>query len=180
MNKSIGFVILVWNSEKVIEKCLSSIVDLKKITPKVVVVDNGSSDNTFSIVDSYVKNYPSIIDSIKYEYNKGTTVSRNAGLKKLLENQLDYYCILDSDTVINDEAFSILIDKMESNSIYGLIGPTMVSSSGIEQISARPFPTILEKFFKAVPIGSLQKIGERIEKKKMFMIRMEKVILLII
>lgn len=165
MNKSIGFVILVWNSEKVIEKCLSSIVDLKKITPKVVVVDNGSSDNTFSIVDSYVKNYPSIIDSIKYEYNKGTTVSRNAGLKKLLENQLDYYCILDSDTVINDEAFSILIDKMESNSIYGLIGPTMVSSSGIEQISARPFPTILEKFFKAVPIGYLQKIGERIEKK---------------
>jgi len=165
MNRSIGFVILVWNSEKVIERCLSSILGLKKIIPKVVVVDNGSSDNTVCIVDGFVEKYPYIFECIKYGYNKGTTVSRNAGLKNLLDNHLDYYCILDSDTVVNDVAFSILIDKMESNSKYGLIGPTMVSSSGIEQISARPFPTVLEKLFKAVPIGFLQKIGERIEKQ---------------
>lgn len=165
MKRTIGFVILSWNSEKVIEKCLNSIIGLKLITPKVVVVDNGSCDNTVCIVDSFTKRYPSTFECIKYEYNNGTTVSRNAGLKKLLNNNLDYYCILDSDTVINDDAFSILIENMESNPRYGIIGPTMVSSSGIEQISARPFPTVLEKFFKAVPIGFIQKIGEKIEKQ---------------
>ena len=42
MGNRIGFVILTWNSEHVIENCLNSIVSLKDIMPKVVIVDNGS------------------------------------------------------------------------------------------------------------------------------------------
>ena len=164
--KSIGFVILVWNSEKVIEKCIKSIIELKQIEPKVVIVDNGSKDSTPSIIDKYLEENPNIIERIVYPTNKGTTISRNAGIKLVSEEQLDYYCILDSDTVINDEALIKLMDELEKNPRYGMIGPKMISSNGIVQISARAFPTLLEKIYKAFPNSSLQARGEALEKQK--------------
>lgn len=164
-NPRVGFVILVWNSEKVIGKCLSSIRGLKLIDPYAVIVDNGSHDNSLSIVDSFIREAPSIFDKIHYDVNKGTTVSRNDGLKKLLGKNLDYYCILDSDTEISDEAFCTLVNEMEQHAEYGIIGPTMVTSGGLMQISARSFPTVMEKIYKAIPIKALQVKGERMERQ---------------
>ena len=161
----IAFVILVWNSERVIDKCLKSIVNLKKITPTVVVVDNGSTDSTSIIVDKYVSSYPNLIQSITYKENKGTTVSRNCGIKFLKERNPDYYCILDSDTEITDEAFLKLISEFIKHPQYGMIGPEMHSSNGIVQMSARAFPTLLEKVCKAVPNKKFQKRGEDMEKQ---------------
>lgn len=161
----IAFVILAWNSERVIDKCLKSITNLKKITPTVVVVDNGSTDSTPQIIDKYVSAYPKLIQTITYKENKGTTVSRNAGIKLLKKQNPDYYCILDSDTEITDEAFLKLISEFEKNPKYGLIGPEMHSSNGIVQMSARAFPTLLEKIYKAAPSKNLQKKGELMEKQ---------------
>lgn len=161
----IAFVILVWNSERVIDKCLKSIVNLKKLTPTVVVVDNGSTDSTSQIINKYVSSYPNLIQTITYRENKGTTVSRNDGIKLLKKQNPDYYCILDSDTEITDEAFLKLISEFEKNPKYGLIGPEMHSSNGIVQMSARAFPTLLEKIYKAVPSKNLQKKGEVMEKQ---------------
>ena len=161
----IGFVILVWNSEKVIDKCLKSIVDLKKIIPIIVVIDNGSTDSTQLILMKYMSMYPNLMQIITYKENKGTTVSRNDGIKLLKNCNLDYYCILDSDTEISDEAFIKLISELKKNPCYGLIGPEMRSSNGIVQMSARAFPTLLEKFYKAMPSKSFQKKGEEMEKQ---------------
>lgn len=161
MKKRIGFVILVWNSEKVIDKCLLSICNLKQVEPFIVLVDNGSSDNSINIVNQYIDKLH--LELIKYDYNMGTTVSRNAGIRRLKQVRPDYYCILDSDTEVNDEAFAKLIMEMDKNPTYGIIGPTLVSSSGLVQMSARSFPTALEKFYKAVPIKRIQAKGEKME-----------------
>lgn len=161
--KTIGFVILVWNSEKVIDKCLKSIVDLEQIIPSVVVVDNGSTDSTPKILDNYIGHYPKVIHKICYKVNMGTTISRNDGLKLLLQEDLDYYCILDSDTEISDGAFLKLIDELKENEKYGLIGPKMITSSGVVQMSARSFPTLLEKFCKAFPSEKIQNKGYAME-----------------
>lgn len=161
----IGFVILVWNSEKVIDKCLKSIVNLKEISPHIVVVDNGSTDTTPDIVDNYIERYPQIIQKITYKENKGTTISRNDGIKLLVDKKLDYYCILDSDTEISDKAFLKLVYEMEQHPKYGMIGPLMASSNGVEQMSARAFPTMLEKIYKAIPSEKCNKKGEAMEKQ---------------
>lgn len=157
----IGFVILVWNSEKVADACLKSIAELKMILPQVVVVDNGSTDGTVQIVNRYIEENPRSISMIHYDENRGTTISRNAGIKALKD--VDYYCILDSDTVVNDEAFLKLIHEMEQHPKYGIIGPTMMASSGVVQMSARCFPTLQEKICKGVPVKWLQKKGEEME-----------------
>ena len=118
MKTRIGFVILVWNSEKVIDKCLYSISNLERIEPVVIVVDNGSTDNTISIVEKYVTKF--MLDIIRYEQNMGTTISRNAGIRKLETLKPDYYCVLDSDTEVNDDAF-VIAYSLKNNIIKVLI-----------------------------------------------------------
>lgn len=159
----IGYVVLAWNSEKVIDKCLRSISNLKDVEPLVVIVDNGSTDSTMAIVEKYIRSNPKQFSAIHYAENKGTTISRNDGLKRLMPASPDYFCILDSDTEINDVAFLKMIEEMESHPKYGLIGPAMITSSGVEQMSARCFPTVMEKVYKAAPIKSLQAKGEEME-----------------
>lgn len=166
MNKlKIGFVILTWNSEKVIGKCLRSIANLASVCPYVIVIDNGSSDNTHSIVRQYRREFAGRFQLLKFPKNVGTTISRNAGIRKLRGRGLDFICILDSDTEVNDEALQLLNREMQLHPEYGIIGPTLVTSGGVVQMSARCFPTALEKLYKACPFASVQAKGEAMEKQ---------------
>ena len=162
----IGFVILTWNSEKVIDSCLASIAALEAVEPYAVIIDNGSSDGTLRIVSGYKKRYPALFAALRYKQNIGTTVSRNAGIKRLLERGVDYICVLDSDTAVNDGAFVKLIAEMDEHPEYGVIGPKLVTSGGVVQMSARCFPTALEKLYKACPVKAVQARGEAMEKQE--------------
>lgn len=159
---SVGFVILVWNSQNVIKACLSSILNMDDIDTYVVLIDNGSTDHSIKYAQNIIKDDNSF-EIIRYKKNIGTTVSRNLGLLKLKEKNVDYYCILDSDTIVNQEAFIKMTYELENHHEYGIIGPQMIDSKGISQISARAFPTLLEKLYKGIPIKTLQKLGEKME-----------------
>lgn len=159
----IGFVILTWNSEKVIGKCLESVFSLEQAESYAVVVDNGSTDGTRSLLDNFAREYPQRFSLICYPENRGTTVTRNEGIRRASAWSPDYYCILDSDTRVNDAAFYTMIEEMEIHPEYGLIGPSMVNSQGVPQVSARCFPTLHEKLMKVAPVAALQKLGEKIE-----------------
>lgn len=160
---TIGFVILTWNSEKFIGNCLESVFALEQVEPYAVVVDNGSTDGTCSLLEGFTKEYPERFTLIRYSENRGTTVTRNIGIQQVSAWSPDYYCILDSDTQINDAAFCALIEEMEIHPEYGLIGPSMVNSRGVPQVSARCFPTLHEKLVKVAPVAALQKLGEKME-----------------
>lgn len=162
---SIAFVILTWNSEKYIGKCINSILTLKKYNTFIYVVDNGSTDKTVQIINQLENKYKDNgkIFLIRYEKNMGTTVSRNAALKKV-DHVIDYICILDSDTEINENAIDILVEQLLENEEYGVIGPKMIAPDGSVQQSGRNIPTIVEKMLKALPLKVTQRIGEHIER----------------
>ena len=159
----IGFVILTWNSEKVIDNCMRSIFELKSVEPYIFIADNGSTDKTTELIRQYETKLSDHFTVLQYHENKGTTVPRNVGIKQMMESETDYICILDSDTIVNDEAFIKLDTEMKKHLNYGIIGPSLVTSGGLLQMSARCFPTLLEKFYKAVPVKSLQRRGELME-----------------
>ncbi|MBQ6479660.1 MAG: glycosyltransferase, partial [Anaerolineaceae bacterium] len=76
----ISFVILTWNSEKVISACLDSIAEISEQDKEIIIVDNGSSDKTVEIIDQFIKaNSQITIRLIQLEKNYGTTISRNLG-----------------------------------------------------------------------------------------------------
>lgn len=159
----IGFAILTWNSEKVIDACLDSISGLSSVEPRIVLVDNGSTDNTVLIIEKFIQRTSIPVELIQFSKNMGTTIPRNVALHRLMDVRPDYYCILDSDTVVNDAAFLTMITELSKHQQYGIIGPEMRTTTGYIQMSARSFPTLLEKLCKGIPSKYLQAKGEQME-----------------
>lgn len=160
----VGFVILTWNSDRYIEKCLESIVQMTSIKSSVYVIDNGSSDNTVDIVKKFEneKFSNAKIDMVKLPCNYGTTKSRNIGIRKL-QDMCRYICVLDSDTVINENAIITLINTLEADDRNGIAGPCMKDENGKIQNSGRKIPTATVKLLKVLPVEKLKKKAEAME-----------------
>ena len=163
----VGFVILTWNSENCIYNCLSSIfsLDVGKLCGEIIVIDNGSVDRTVEQIDKAIANYNRksgfTCEVYKLEQNYGTTFSRNIGIKRLIEEDVDYICILDSDTVVNTNAILTLEKALDADRTIGIIGPRMKDENSVYQHSGRNLPTLTEKLFKILPVKVLQEKGIR-------------------
>lgn len=160
--KHLGFVILTWNSQNYIENCIISIqrICTNSLVPHIVVIDNGSIDNTVALVKRSFEQQKNC-DSKLFELKKnwGTTYSRNIGIKYLLELGIEYICVLDSDTKVNANAMETLISVLEKYDDCGIVGPRMHDKNGIYQRSGRQIPTVTEKLMKVLPIKTLQRKG---------------------
>lgn len=156
--KKISFVILSYNSEKYLKQCIESVLSIKNYDIHIYITDNGSKDNSISVIKEF-NNLK--ITLIELEKNYGTTISRNKALD--LISSTDYICILDSDTVINEDAIQKMVNYLDENQDIGLVGPSMIGSDGKEQIPYRKFPTWKIKILKAIPCNKINKIGEKLE-----------------
>lgn len=157
------FIILTWNSEKYINKCLNSVSSLpfKRLT--IFVVDNGSSDMSKVLTQNIAQKNASI-KLIPLDCNMGTTKSRNIALKKIPEST-DYVCILDSDTEVNSDAFTTMVQHLQQdvNHSIGIIGPRMHNANGEYQLTGRNLPTGKIKLLKASPFVRLKQKGSSLE-----------------
>ena len=152
---TLAFVILTWNSERVIERCVRSVFALKSFDVSAYVVDNGSSDKTVEILDALTQEY-SQLHVIKRAVNEGTTIPRNLALKEISPDT-DYICVLDSDTEVNDGAIQEMVNTL-SNKRVGIVGPEMRNEEGVLQ--AQRWGESLEFYSypsdqKVVPVGYL-------------------------
>jgi GT2 family glycosyltransferase len=125
------------------------------------VVDNGSTDGTVETLQ-VLSSQNERVKLHLLDYNVGTTVSRNLALREV-SPQANYVCILDSDTVVNRDAFYKMICVLEGDSSIGVVGPTMANSAGDEQLSGRCLPTLAIKLGKAIHFGGFAERAARSE-----------------
>ena len=108
----ITIIITVYNKEESLYKCLSSL--LKQDTDKfeIIVVDDGSSDNSLSICKNVLKNrvYSKIIN----QQHGGVSAARNKGLQLA---KTDYIMFLDSDDWLEKDTISKLLYTIENQKL---------------------------------------------------------------
>ena len=112
MNKcKLSIIVPVYGVEKYIDKCLNSLVkqSLKEI--EVIVVNDGTKDNSQKIIDKYVKKYPDKIKSYIKE-NGGQGSARNYGLKKASGEYIGY---VDSNDFVEKDMYKKLYNKAKEN-----------------------------------------------------------------
>ncbi len=105
---SVSVIIPVYNSERYIEETLSSVFDQTISCYEIIVIDDGSTDDTFHIIQNYKK-------KIRYvrQDHKGVSAARNRGLSLA---RGDYVAFLDADDLCKLGKLQKQIDILEKNS----------------------------------------------------------------
>jgi glycosyltransferase involved in cell wall biosynthesis len=100
-----------YNYEKYIGKTIESIVNQNYNEFEHIIIDDGSTDDSIKIIESYVKQFPSKIILIRQE-NKGQTSAINVGMKRATG---DIICWINSDDTFCENIFKDIITCFEIN-----------------------------------------------------------------
>lgn len=118
--KVLSIIIPMYNMENYIGKCLQSLLDIPTECLEsidIIVVNDGSKDQSLRIATSYQKKYPEVIQVIDKENgNYGSCI--NAGLAKALGT---YVKVLDSDDYFSSVGLSAILGKISSIPVMDMI-----------------------------------------------------------
>ncbi|WP_195218180.1 glycosyltransferase family 2 protein [Turicibacter sanguinis] len=89
----ISIIVPIYNVEAYLPTCLDSLVSQTYKDIEIICIDDGSTDKSSIILDSYVSRYPYLIRAFTI-LNKGLSGARNEGLKYATG---EYICFIDSD-----------------------------------------------------------------------------------
>ena len=108
----VSIVIPVYNVEKYIEECLESAINQTLNDIEIIVVNDGSTDNSLEKVKPYEKKYNNV--RIINQTNKGLSGARNTGLRNATG---EYIYFLDSDDYISLESMEYCYKKCKENDL---------------------------------------------------------------
>ncbi len=108
--KKVSVIIPVYNVEDYLEKCLDSVVNQTLKDIEIIVVNDGSPDNSQKIIDEYKKKDKRIISIMKE--NGGQASARNLGIKKA---RGEFLCFVDSDDWIELDMLEVLYNNAKEN-----------------------------------------------------------------
>ena len=133
----ISFIIVNWNTCKLLLDCLHSIENtVTGFIHEIVVVDNGSDDGS---VREVKQQFGTQVILIENSANRGFAQANNQALRIA---QGRYIVLLNSDTVLQESAISTLMAFLENNPAAAAIGPRMIDSDGSLQNSYDNFPSL--------------------------------------
>lgn len=106
MNPLISVVIPVYNVSKYLKQCLDSIVNQTYKDLQIILVNDGSTDDSLSVCEEYQELDPRVI--VISQVNKGVASARNIGIENA---KGDYITFVDSDDWLVENCLFQLIDK---------------------------------------------------------------------
>lgn len=131
MLPKVSIIIPIYNSEKYIEKCIESAINQSYRNIEVVIVDDGSIDNSYKVVESYLNNDTRI--SYYKKVNGGPSSARNFGINNCKGSFITF---LDADDFINEKYIESLLKVMlEENLDIVACGYIDVSKFGIIKLN---------------------------------------------
>ena len=109
----ISVIVPVYNTEKYVEKCLDSICNQKLNDLELIIVNDGSEDNSEAIIKKWIKNNENKV-KIKYlkKENGGLSDCRNYAIPYVTGK---YISFIDSDDYISEDIYSNLEKYIDEN-----------------------------------------------------------------
>lgn len=105
MEKKVSVIVPVHNAGKTLNYCVDSIVNQTYKNLEIILVENGSSDNSLDLCREYEKKDERVKVFVS---EKGVSKARNLGLEMMTG---DYFAFVDSDDYIDVATYEKLIDK---------------------------------------------------------------------
>ncbi len=109
-NAKISIIVPVYNIEKYLEKSVDSLINQTYKNLEIILIDDGSSDNSPQICDDFAKKDSRI--KVIHQKNKGVSAARNAGLDVA---QGDYIGFCDGDDIPDKDMFEFLLNTAKED-----------------------------------------------------------------
>lgn len=126
----VSIIVLNLNGYQDTRDCLESLRQVHYRNFEVVLVDNGSSDNSG---ERLCREFPEI-HLIRSEQNVGFTGGNNLGIAQALNNGADYVLLLNNDTFVDPDFLTQLVQVGESDQQIGILGPKIFYASDPDRV----------------------------------------------
>lgn len=113
----LSVIVPAYNCEKFIERCLNSILNQSALEIEIIIINDGSTDNTNKICEEYVDKHNNI--KLINKINEGQGIARNLGIKKAKGK---YITFVDSDDYVNRNCYTIAVELLEKNNADLFVG----------------------------------------------------------
>lgn len=127
----VSVIIPVYNAEKYLKKCIDSVLSqtLKEI--EIILVDDGSTDNSINILDEYDKNFKNI--KVIHQQNSGPAKARNVGIENATGKYIGF---VDSDDYLSNDMYETLYNIATQNNIDIVTGDYFTVNAGNQTTSS--------------------------------------------
>lgn len=104
----LSIIIPVFNTEKYLKRCLNSVIKARIDNAEIIIINDGSNDNSLKIIKEYANKY----EFIRYidKKNEGLAATKNLGIK---EAKGKYISFIDSDDTINENFYKDALEFIE-------------------------------------------------------------------
>lgn len=105
----VSIIVPVYNTGKYLEKCLDSLINQTYQNIEIIIINDGSTDNSLEIIEKYQKKYHNII--LINDTNHGQGHARNIGIENSTGN---YIMFVDSDDYVNNRIIEELMNNINN------------------------------------------------------------------
>ena len=126
----VSVVVPVYNTAKYLERCITGLLNQSLKEIEIILVDDGSTDNSGSLCDLYAEKHDQIC--VIHKQNGGLSSARNAGMKRA---NGEYIGFVDSDDTVGEEMYSEMLSVIvESKTDFVMTDYYRVRSDGTKYI----------------------------------------------
>jgi glycosyltransferase involved in cell wall biosynthesis len=115
----VSVVIPAYNAEQTIIRALDSVINQSLKPYEIIIIDDGSRDNTYAVIDNYAKENAGFNFKLIKKENGGVSSARNEGLKVV---QGDFIAFLDSDDEWYTEKLEVQMACLSGNPEIDFLG----------------------------------------------------------
>ncbi len=150
IRKCVSVIIPVYNQEKVIERCINSVLNQTYKELQVIVINDGSTDNTEKLLMPYLNRDPRL--EIYHADNKGVSAARNYGLSLV---KGEYIQFVDGDDYVSETLVEDMVTALETVhadmgvcNYYKLMGKWTVPNRALDRPGVYPAKDYLVRTIK--------------------------------
>ena len=108
---TLSVIVPVYNGEKTIKRCLLSLVSQDYSDMEILIINDGSEDNTLDIINEIIKEYPQKVIRVINKKNQGLPQARKTGV---MFSRGDFIGFVDSDDWVEPEMYSCMLKRAHS------------------------------------------------------------------
>lgn len=116
MNKEISVIIPVYNCPEGLRDTVESLIDqdYPKEKYEIIIADNGSNDDTFTVVNNFIDRFPNLVQVVIEDNIQSSYAARNKGIEA---SGGDILCFIDADMTVKPDYLSNIEDYFNENSV---------------------------------------------------------------